>query len=1054
MDSILKAIAVGDISKAKMLTMSKGVAPLTNANRQKLRALFKTAEEGAPPQAIAVEVDPALTLRVEEASLIKHIKGRDKYKAPDIYGYSNDLLQQMLVAAGKTNCISEITFKKDLAIFIQAIVNGDIERESAAAREVTHAAKGTALWKQLSPSEKIRPISAPSIFYAIAQALQLDQPGVITAMAAAMGPTELAYKVAGASEILSHAVQMMVESHPGHAFLHMDVRNAFGSLPCQAAAEAWESATQKHPGLKPLSAMVRSALQPGRRVAFGHLSSDPLEIRVDDGLLQGEPSSMPLFCITLNEKVTSKLLVEFPTLRIMGPADDKFLMADAGTVIRAYKRAVALLAETGLEVQMDKCELWAPMQETKEALRTEMQQQEVNVPITEGIMAAGAPVGEPQFIRARLKEKFDDIVALIRRLGTTWSMHKGRISNLTQATFQILSYCIAPASVNYLLRTVRPRDIAEEAARFDEEVEKLTLALAQSYRQRATTADRAEITRLILHLPMAKGGLGLASAAKTSKAAYWSAGMETAEAICTRLLTDEQRALAAGGNPGQFNQRFFPLLTELVNEGVHEQGVEVKGEVYKMKPHQVVRGKVRKLQKGLVACYHKHTENAIFSALQREGVSPMRVQQFVSGQGDPLHALQAPTRLFRFPNEEFSAVLADRLQLPFLFDVLEGQPQQHAICCKCERISDKREIYAIDPSGEHGFRCTYQQVANVMNKTRIHNEAVRALENALKPLSRCRVLEGEQRIEWQRKPGQEGGERFSDMAVIVNGHLRHVDVTFKALLTSADDPPVERAPRRPPAHQVAAAAAAAAANADPAILAEDAAELAEAAMAAVAADAAAAHVPVQQIQAAVVAAAEAAVAAPQNPDAIAAAVVEAARAAVAAEAAAQEQRKRERNKTLRMHGRAAAKGEKEKQAVYGRTYFIPDPSHFFALAFEHSGTIAPDSKEQLKSWIAELVVAGGDKWMDKTKWTEEDKKAYGAVITRTLRGIMVAINIQKGKWLLEMEKRMRNPEFVRWPRQAGPPQAGVAAPGAAAPLGAAAAAAAAAAVAAGAGVQV
>ena len=230
-------------------------------------------------------------------------------------------------------------------------------------------------------------------------------------------------------------------------------------------------------------------------------------------------------------------------------------------------------------------------------------------------------------------------------------------------------------------------------------------------------------------------------------------------------------------------------------------------------------------------------------------------------------------------------------------------------------------------------------------------------------------------------------------------------------------------------------------------------------MAAVAADAAAALVPVQLIQAAVAAAAQAAVAAaPQNPEAIAEAVVEAARAAIAAEAAAQEERKRERNKTLRMHGRAAAKGQKEKQAVYGRTFFIPDPSHFFALAFEHSGTIAPDSKEQLKSWIAELVVAGGDKWTDKTKWTEEDKKAYGATITRALRGIMVAINIQKGKWLLEMERRMRNPEFVRWPRQAGPPQAGMgaggaAAPGAAAPLGAAVAAAAAAAVAVGAGVQ-
>jgi hypothetical protein len=82
--------------------------------------------------------------------------------------------------------------------------------------------------------------------------------------------------------------------------------------------------------------------------------------------------------------------------------------------------------------------------------------------------------------------------------------------------------------------------------------------------------------------------------------------------------------------------------------------------------------------------------------------------------------------------------------------------------------------------------------------------------------------------------------------------------------------------------------------------------------------------------------------------------------------------------------------------------------------------MGPKTLQNFKNLHAELIV--GDHWRNRKEWTAEDKKFYGAAITRSLRGLMVAINVQKGRWLLEMEKRMRKPEWVRWQAGGGPPQ--------------------------------
>jgi hypothetical protein len=663
---------------------------------------------------------------------------------------------------------------------------------------------------------------------------------------------------------------------------------------------------------------------------------------------------------------------------------------------------------------MDKCELWAPSEATREQLRATMQQEGVNIPLTQGVMAAGVPIGEPQYVEDNLKSKFDEISSTVNKLKAIWSSSKARVSNLTQATFQILSYCIAPASVNYLLRTVPPLVIAEHAARFDNEVLELLTDLAKDARQLETTQARSKITTQIAHLPMKQGGMGLTSAVEMSKAAYWSAGMEAVEPIASRLLDQDEKDQALA-QPEQFNRKYFPILTELSRAGVFEQEVEVKDAIYKMLPSQLVGTKAKGLQKGLAALKHKRMEEVTISDLQKEGVNPMRVQQFVSGQGETLHAFMAPAKHHYIPNDVMSALLTHRLQMPFLFNAIEGQPEQNAICNKCANNSANMEAIGIDPSGEHITRCNTLEIGGVVNKVKFHNVIVRELAKIFKPY--CQVREGEQRIEWPRKEGREAGEKFSDMAVVIAGDLRHIDVTVKALLTSADNPRIEAAPRHPPPAQMAAAAAAAHA---PQGHEEIAVQLALGAIAAVMAHEVGQGTPPQQAQAAAAAAAVVAAAGAAQPEAAVAGIWPAAAAGGAAAAEAQEQRQRKLLEAIRSRRRAAEKGEEDKQKKYSREFIFPCPASFLPFSFEFSGTMGPKTLQNFKNLHAELIV--GDHWRNRKEWTAEDKKLYGAAITRSLRGLMVAINVQKGRWLLEMEKRMRKPEWVRWQAGGGPPQ--------------------------------
>jgi len=58
-----------------------------------------------------------------------------------------------------------------------------------------------------------------------------------------------------------------------------------------------------------------------------------------------------------------------------------------------------------------------------------------------------------------------------------------------------------------------------------------------------------------------------------------------------------------------------------------------------------------------------------------------------------------------------SALLTHRLQMPFLFNAIEGQPEQNAICNKCANNSANMEAIGIDPSGETSPDATLWKLA-------------------------------------------------------------------------------------------------------------------------------------------------------------------------------------------------------------------------------------------------------------------------------------------------------------------------------------------------------
>ena len=206
--------------------------------------------------------------------------------------------------------------------------------------------------------------------------------------------------------------------------------------------------------------------------------------------------------------------------RLMAFLDDIYAVGDRPERSGAAHTAIQeeLRTHTGIEVHQGKTQLWnragvaAPAGSAALTAAAQVADPSAIVwrgdphlpPEEQGVKILGTPLGHPSCVRSQS-------AALTAK-------HEHLISNILQVqdlqcAWILLLYC-ASARANYALRVVHPKLTDAFAAQHDASMRR---ALSQ-----LLSVDPSSMYWDVASLPFTRGGMGLRSAALTSRAAYWS----------------------------------------------------------------------------------------------------------------------------------------------------------------------------------------------------------------------------------------------------------------------------------------------------------------------------------------------------------------------------------------------------------------------------------------------------------------------------------------------------------------------------------------------------
>ena len=135
----------------------------------------------------------------------------------------------------------------------------------------------------------------------------------------------------------------------------------------------------------------------------------------------------------------------------------------------------------------------------------------------QGTKVLGAPIGHPAFVHKYLEKKSIEQAELLQRI-----LHVQD----TQACWLLLLMCAATRA-NFWLRVVRPEDSFAFAERHDDRV-------CDCLRAILGTPAAPMSVKVLAHLPLSMGGLGLTSAVQTRVAAHWASWADSISMVRKR----------------------------------------------------------------------------------------------------------------------------------------------------------------------------------------------------------------------------------------------------------------------------------------------------------------------------------------------------------------------------------------------------------------------------------------------------------------------------------------------------------------------------------------
>jgi hypothetical protein len=675
-----KELRSGHVSRALNKLFSAGVLALDESTQAKLTSKYPDGGQmDVDPDEDAADIElktDVVTFTVDQ--MLQLIKSKSPLTGAGYDGWCYRQLKDLIksIHSDKTPGIEESTLS-GLHLLLLDIANGRLNTPTL--RPLLTTLRGIALRKRAG-SDDVRPIGIGQLFTNIAGTLAVRSLSD-TAVREGVGPTDWMHRTSGGVEALVHFTRAYLLVNATHVVAKTDVENAFNSV----GREHVLKAAQTYPALVPLASMLYGA---PNDVVFSD-DNVTFTIKSKTGVTQGEPFAALLYSTALKEAVDATL-AQHPSITVRGIADDRHFFGPLDDVLAALDTYKIELAKSGQNMQREKTTIYSPqgMQHAAAACAAR------GYAAATGLRVGGAPIGDASYVQSCLAKFVDGVEDKCARIMALFGVQK-LTGVQTQDFYRILRWCLTPAAINHLLRTVPPDDIRVHAMRFDDVMYKFFIAIIGVDPDDADVnpaTPNGDLTAARARLSAAAGGLGITSAASTTTAAYLGS-------LC---LTTHYAKQALGDGPVDAAQlaNAFPLLATAVRGGNFSAIPNLAGASLP----DIAEEQFSRVQRKLTREVNKNAFTNIFSRV----VDPEAKAWLLSGQKN------GATFLVSYP--EFGGGLSDiqfvtlvkaRLGLRVLKDTGDN-PQQCPACSGLKANGSgtlRPEMTVLRADGIHALHC-------------------------------------------------------------------------------------------------------------------------------------------------------------------------------------------------------------------------------------------------------------------------------------------------------------------------------------------------------------
>jgi hypothetical protein len=477
-----KLTELGRMRDAVQCLSSQGTAPVNGVN---LSILKDKHPEGPLP----ADIETGASLIVEPSVVKKCIQS---FIAGTACGLSGLQAQHLRDSFRTNQPLQNDWMLKKITALVNVLLSGNVHPL------VAHYITTSPLIALKKPDQGLRPIAIGEIWRRLVSKCAVHE--VRTPTLEYFSPHQLGVGSPGGAEAIVHTAQAIIDEF-GHddsyALLKIDFKNAFNLVNrnvflCEIKA--------KYPALL---SWVKLCYSNPNRVLFGREL-----FYAHTGVQQGDPLGPLLFSMVL-QPLVQKIKERCPSLKLNAWfLDDGAFIGPTAELLNVLELIKEYYAESKLELNLGKCELWWPTPAVNIQSHFPSDIQFIK---ESGISLLGSPLGSPEFANDYVDARVDKIADGLTALAYI---------NDSQIEFNLLKSCLGIPKFLFALRTADTDSIRGAIQHFDE-------IMYESLVNILGGQDFSVETRTQIHLPVSMGGLGIHLAEARARPAFLASVSKT-----------------------------------------------------------------------------------------------------------------------------------------------------------------------------------------------------------------------------------------------------------------------------------------------------------------------------------------------------------------------------------------------------------------------------------------------------------------------------------------------------------------------------------------------